>query len=51
MVRAYALGDDTRSWFQTQPTPSLQVLHAGGISPTDSLIDVGGGASLLADAC
>lgn len=43
-------GDDTRSWFQQQPTLSLQMLDAAGVSPADSLVDVGGGASPLAGA-
>ncbi len=47
---AYALGEDTRSWFQAQPTLSVQMLDAAGAGPADSLIDVGGGASRLADA-
>jgi trans-aconitate methyltransferase len=47
---AYALGDDTRSWFQQQPKLSLQMLDSAGVSPADSLIDVGGGSSPLADA-
>lgn len=48
--RAYALGDGTRSWFQQQPKLSLQMLGAARVSPADSLIDVGGGSSPLADA-
>jgi hypothetical protein len=47
---AYPLGDDTHGWFQTQPKLSLQMLDAAGVSPTDSLIDIGGGSSRLADA-
>ena len=47
---AYALGDGTRSWFQVQAKLSLQMLDAAGVSPLDSLIDVGGGSSPLADA-
>ncbi len=43
-------GDDTRSWFQQQPTLSLQMLDAAGVSAADSLVDVGGGASPLAGA-
>lgn len=47
---AYAAGDTTRSWFQTEPALSLAMLDAVGAATTDSLIDVGGGASTLTDA-
>lgn len=47
---AYALGDTGRSWFQPEPALSLRMLDAAGVSAGDSLIDVGGGASTLADA-
>jgi trans-aconitate methyltransferase len=47
---AYALGDTSRSWFQREPALSLRMLDAAGVSAADSLIDVGGGASTLADA-
>ena len=47
---AYALGDTSRSWFQPEPALSLRMLDAAGVSAGDSLIDVGGGASTLADA-
>ena len=47
---AYALGDDTRSWFQQRPTVSLRMLDEAGVSPADSLVDVGGGSSPLAGA-
>jgi Methyltransferase domain len=47
---AYALGEDSRSWFQKHPELSLQMLDRSGVSPGDSLIDVGGGASPLAGA-
>ena len=49
----YADGDASRSWFQTDVTPSLRMLsiadvdHAGADA---SLIDVGGGMSRLVDA-
>jgi hypothetical protein len=48
---AYALGDDTRSWFQQRPTLSLRMLDGAGASPADSMVDVGGGSSPLAGAC
>jgi trans-aconitate methyltransferase len=47
---AYRHGDTTRSWFQSQAAPSLRMLDAAGVRPTDSVIDVGGGASTLVDA-
>lgn len=48
--RAYRHGEATRSWFQHEPQMSLQMIETAGIGPTDSLIDVGGGASSLVDA-
>jgi 16S rRNA A1518/A1519 N6-dimethyltransferase RsmA/KsgA/DIM1 with predicted DNA glycosylase/AP lyase activity len=47
---AYAQGDDTRSWFEHHPGMSLRMLASAGVSATDALIDVGGGASPLARA-
>ena len=47
---AYAQGDTTRSWFQAAPEMSLRMLDAAGVTPADSVIDVGGGASPLARA-
>jgi trans-aconitate methyltransferase len=44
---AYAQGDDTRSWFEKHPAMSLRMLDSAGVSATDALIDVGGGASPL----
>jgi SAM-dependent methyltransferase len=38
------------SWYQAQPTPSLELLADLGIGPSTSVIDVGGGASTLVDA-
>jgi SAM-dependent methyltransferase len=46
---AYALGDTDRSWFQDQPSMSLQMLDAAALSPGNSVVDVGAGASRLAD--
>jgi Methyltransferase domain len=46
----YGHGDTTRSWFQAQPGWSLRMLDRAGISPGDSVIDVGGGSSPLATA-
>jgi hypothetical protein len=47
---AHAQGDATRSWYQPQPVMSLRMLDAAGVTSADSLIDVGGGASVLAGA-
>jgi len=46
----YAGGDASRSWFQACPRMSLKMLDAAGVTVSDSLIDVGGGASCLAGA-
>jgi hypothetical protein len=46
----YGHGDTTRSWFQAQPGWSVRMLDRAGISPADSVIDVGGGSSPLAAA-
>lgn len=46
----YAGGDASRSWFQARPRMSLTMLDAAGVTASDSLIDVGGGASRLAGA-
>lgn len=40
---------DEVSWFQTDPSVSLELIAAAGISPEQALIDVGGGASVLVD--
>jgi len=42
---AYAQGASTRSWFQPEPTMSVRMLQAAGVSAGDSVLDVGGGAS------
>lgn len=47
--RAYALGDHTRSWFQEEAAPSVAAFDAAGVTPADSVIDVGGGASRLVE--
>lgn len=47
---AYATGDITRSWYQREPTASLRMLEAAGITTAASVIDVGGGASGLGGA-
>jgi 2-polyprenyl-3-methyl-5-hydroxy-6-metoxy-1,4-benzoquinol methylase len=42
-------GPQDVSWFQREPVMSLRLLAAAGLQPGSSLIDVGGGASILAD--
>jgi len=37
------------SWYQAEPTLSLELIGNAGVGPGDGLIDVGGGASLLVD--
>lgn len=39
----------TVSWFQPEPTLSLQLIENSGVARTDAIIDVGGGASTLVD--
>ena len=46
---AYELGHITRSWYQDRPGQSLRMLEQAGVDSSVSLIDVGGGASTLAD--
>ncbi len=40
---------DAVSWFQPHAEQSLRLIHQTGLSPTASIIDVGGGASTLVD--
>ncbi len=47
--QAYDEGDTTRSWFQQHAQQSLRMLEASGVTDTDSVIDVGGGASTFVD--
>lgn len=47
---SYAAGVSNRSWFQEQPSASLHMLGLTGITARDSVIDVGGGASVFVDA-
>lgn len=37
------------SWYQKKPTLSLELIHHARLAREDSIIDVGGGASLLVD--
>lgn len=40
---------DTVSWFQDDPTPSLDLIARIGLAKSEAIIDVGGGASVLID--
>lgn len=43
-------GEREVSWFQENPEVSLDLIRATGVNASDSIIDVGGGASRLIDA-
>jgi hypothetical protein len=47
--RYRASGSDEVSWYQEQPTVSLELISAAGLDRTTALIDVGGGAARLVD--
>jgi SAM-dependent methyltransferase len=40
---------ERQSWYQAEPERSLAMMANAGVAPGDPVIDVGGGASLLAD--
>jgi Methyltransferase domain len=42
--------EDAVSWFEPEPTVSLQLLDRVGAVPTDPIVDVGAGAARLVDA-
>ena len=42
-------GTDGVSWFQTEPTLSLELIETLGVAPDTACLDVGGGASMLVD--
>jgi hypothetical protein len=37
-------GESEVSWFQEDPTPSLEMMAVAGITPQSAVIDIGGGA-------
>jgi hypothetical protein len=37
------------SWYQLEPTRSLDLISATGAGPDDAVVDIGGGASVLVD--
>jgi SAM-dependent methyltransferase len=47
--RYRTLGEASVSWFEETPTVSLELLDELGVSPRDSVVDIGGGASRLVD--
>jgi 2-polyprenyl-3-methyl-5-hydroxy-6-metoxy-1,4-benzoquinol methylase len=40
---------DEVSWFQSEPVISLELVQQAGLGPNKSIVDVGGGASVLVD--
>ena len=44
-----AIGVESVSWFEPEPTMSLALIDALGTGPDDAVLDVGGGASTLVD--
>jgi trans-aconitate methyltransferase len=47
--RYRTIGDASVSWFEETPTVSLGLLDELGVTPQDSVVDIGGGASRLVD--
>ena len=47
--RYAAIGESSVSWFEETPTVSLDLFDELGVTPQDSVIDIGGGASRLVD--
>ncbi|MEI8084152.1 MAG: class I SAM-dependent methyltransferase [Actinomycetes bacterium] len=47
--QAYRDGDTSRSWYQQHAETSMALITESAIRRTDSIIDIGGGASTLAD--
>lgn len=46
---AYAQGETTRGWYQPEARLSMRLLRECGVDAAASVIDIGGGASVLAD--
>ncbi len=42
-------GENEVSWFQENPTPSLELMDLAQLTPDSAIIDIGGGASRLVD--
>lgn len=47
--RYQTLGEASVSWFEETPTVSLRLLDELGVTPQDSVVDIGGGASRFVD--
>jgi hypothetical protein len=47
--RYAAIGESSVSWFEETPTVSLDLFDELGVTPQDSVIDIGGGVSRLVD--
>lgn len=45
----YEVDPATKKWHQDVPTMSLEMLEAAGVGPEHAVIDIGGGASRLAE--
>jgi len=45
-----AKGEDAVSWFEAQPSISLELLDAAGMTAETCVVDIGGGESRLVDA-
>jgi trans-aconitate methyltransferase len=43
-------GENEVSWFQENPSPSLELIIQAGATPNTAVVDIGGGASRLVDA-
>ncbi len=42
-------GENEVSWFQENPSPSLELIDLAGATPDSVIVDIGGGASRLVD--
>ena len=47
---AYAQGETTRGWFETEPVMSLRMIDAAQVSADAGVVEIGGGTSRLVDA-
>ena len=47
--RYRTIGAESVSWYQERPVVALELLDALGVTSSDSVIDIGGGASTLVD--
>jgi 2-polyprenyl-3-methyl-5-hydroxy-6-metoxy-1,4-benzoquinol methylase len=43
-------GENEVSWFQENPSPSLELIDLAGSTPDSAIVDIGGGASRLVDS-